>query len=1004
MTFQELMDSYYISEEDNNQITYNKLLTFAQTKNITPVIGAGLSHWAYPLWKEMLEQQGKNYGLTEEISSLLKDSQYEKAASLLEKELTHNGMTHLLKQIFRSSLLEEKISNFPEYLKKIPILFTGPIITTNFDRAIEFIFHLTNTKLPDMVIPSDDFQSGKIKESLQQNTPLLIKMHGDIKDIEHLIFTEESYNAAYGNNTEHPDFTKEMPKFLQKIIERSPLLFLGCSLESDRTCTVIKNCALNCQLFAFIELPKETKNPDNNLKPLLKNNNKLIKEFKDRYQNIVGNLNIQPIWYPYHMHQEAFDIFFTKLSEDLHKVHISNSLASYRLINHLPKIREVFFGRDQEIEKIHTTFQSGTRTLFLQGIGGIGKSELAKNYALKYQDSYNHIIFTNYTSSLKELICNPNAIQIENLMQAPNENDNEFFQRKLHILQNLSNEKTLLIIDNFDVKEDPDLEGFLEGNYCILFTTRYPHTEYKTIPVENINNIEDLRKIFIKNTSMDIKEEELSYLNEIFEFVGYHTYAIELIAKQMVASFLTPKTMLELLKKRLLPTVATENIIGKNGQKPAFEHIRSLFNLSNLNEKEKQIMMYLSLIGIQGIQATHFKEWAELPSYEVIHPLIHNSWIRTENNQLLSLHPLVKEVVYSELHPSIENCRIFLENIAGFCCGAWMRNYQENIPITNNILEILSLFEPNGKEIQIFEPIIGFLWQIGKFDDSIHYFHILYNSCLKEYGENSNITGVIAKSLGGAYFNSGDLLSSIPWYKQALYCMQLTGNEDREDFAMAYEKVARCYTWEYEQDLKKAKEYFEIALEMRYRIKTDIKCGKVKTRLIDPKHYTLNEAESTIGETYMEMGRMYQVSKEYKKALEYSKIYENSLLKFQPFNLSGLAYAYCDQGMCYYYLGLQEKEQGNSKLAIENWLKSEEYLAKALESNINMRGAIAVDTIDNQEYLADVHNALSKEMYEKALEEYTTALQMTENLIGPNCKKAQTIKQKLLSSTIDKNL
>ncbi len=70
MTFQELMDSYYISEEDNNQITYNKLLTFAQTKNITPVIGAGLSHWAYPLWKEMLEQQAKNYGLTEEISSL----------------------------------------------------------------------------------------------------------------------------------------------------------------------------------------------------------------------------------------------------------------------------------------------------------------------------------------------------------------------------------------------------------------------------------------------------------------------------------------------------------------------------------------------------------------------------------------------------------------------------------------------------------------------------------------------------------------------------------------------------------------------------------------------------------------------------------------------------------------------------------------------------------------------------------------------------------------------
>ena len=49
MEFQELMDCYYLSEEDNNRVVYKKLLEMMKKQNVIPVIGAGLSCWAYPL-------------------------------------------------------------------------------------------------------------------------------------------------------------------------------------------------------------------------------------------------------------------------------------------------------------------------------------------------------------------------------------------------------------------------------------------------------------------------------------------------------------------------------------------------------------------------------------------------------------------------------------------------------------------------------------------------------------------------------------------------------------------------------------------------------------------------------------------------------------------------------------------------------------------------------------------------------------------------------------------
>lgn len=857
-----------------------------------------------------------------------------------------------------------------------------------------------------MVIPTDNLQNNKIDSALYNKESILVKMHGDIEDPTNLILTEDSYNEVYGKNPDEPDFDLAMPNFLRKILKKNPLLFLGCSLDKDRTCNVIKKCIGNCRQFAFLELPKETENKENPLVPSIRGEaNKLEEHLRERKKYLIGELNIQPIWYPYGEHKEAYSVFFQQLCQDLG---IRSEHFNYCLKSKMPYTKKVFHGRDNLIKEIHEIIHSGKKSIFLQGIGGIGKSETAKQYAKKYEKEYKNVLYLTYSSGLKELVCNSKTIEIENLQKYPDEKSEEFFRRKLELLKTMTNEKTLFIIDNFDVDTDPDLDDFLSGNYHVILTTRNSHPGYETKFVEAVKNWEDVLKIFTENYGRDITDNnDISCLKEIFSAIYNHTLAIELIAKQMAESSWNPQKMLEVLKAGNFITPLEESIPDEKRQELILKHICEIFDISGLNEAEEKIMMYLSLIGERGIPVTRFREWANLSSSETMKNLMNKRWVFNENEERYSQHPLVIEVVHSRLSPSVENCKEFLDNMAEFCYHAWYRNYQENVDVADNVLKVLDYFKSSLEDdVHNFSILASFLWQVGKFDESISCQKEVYYASLQKYGEKSIATGYVAKDLGGCYFNSGYLNESIEWYKKELDFIKQASMEDNEDLAMAYEKVARCYTWEYGWDLGqdadkakeklyKAKKNFQIALEMRIRLRDALANGEKKKIFIKYGNYNLNIAQERIGESYMEMGRMYQVDGQYKEALEYAKKDEEIISKYNPKNISGLAYAYYDQGVCYYHLGLQEKVAGNEDTAMENWKLAVEKLKKALKQNLERRGDLAIDTIDNQEYLADTYQRISNEVGLMASDGYAKANNMAKKLMGENCLRSRTIGEKV---------
>lgn len=135
------------------------------------------------------------------------------------------------------------------------------------------------------------------------------------------------------------------------------------------------------------------------------------------------------------------------------------------------------------------------RHVFLCGIAGIGKSELAKAYAKRYIKQYTNILYVEYTGNPHQDITDMDFID-----DLPESTEQERFQRHNRFLRSLKSD-TLLIIDNFNVTatQDSFLSVVLKYRCQILFTTRSKLDEYCTLPlkeIEGMNALFQLASVF----------------------------------------------------------------------------------------------------------------------------------------------------------------------------------------------------------------------------------------------------------------------------------------------------------------------------------------------------------------------------------------------------------------------------------------------------------------------------------------------------------------------------
>ena len=336
---------------------------------------------------------------------------------------------------------------------------------------------------------------------------------------------------------------------------------------------------------------------------------------------------------------------------------------------------KIIYGRDTLIDNVAKRLKE-KHIVFLYGIGGIGKTQIAKNYAEKYGSEYDTVIYGTCNISkedlkesvLKDLLLSEDVFAFEPKMNrrvlsdGSLENDDDYAKRKLQKIKELSNERTLIIVDNFDVMEDKLLSEFINGRYHLLITTRCSYeNRHPTIKIKEIEDIRDLKEIFFKNYRCDVVSREDAYLEELIELVNRHTYTIELLAKHMSNSGQPTSEMINLLKGEGIVCLDEEIRNDDCSTDIASENLVKMFKIFGLSDEEKQILQYMCLMPLNGVKKSDFKRWAGLRSLSRVTNLIDRSWI-IDNNNDIALHPIILDVVQIQLPLTNDNIEFFIIN------------------------------------------------------------------------------------------------------------------------------------------------------------------------------------------------------------------------------------------------------------------------------------------------------------------------------------------------------
>lgn len=615
----------------------NNLVNKAQNDKLVIFVGAGLSmSCGLPNWNKLTIK------ILEELRGY--DNKCDKYINAIEDEIMSpvdvlNKIDNL--KVNAIEILDKVIrsydNSFPSPSHKILSSISTKIITTNYDNLLE-------KQYPDFekISYNNNYKVSKISNY----SKYIFKIHGDINEPDKCVFFPSQYDELYSVGEQAPIFE------LKKIISDKSILFVGFSMSDpyiNHVMSFINKLYDGFTQEHFIITTEENKFDNIRLTPIL------IDSY-DQLENCL--LEIKNKILPDEVNSSD------EIKED------SREIASIDICNEFdieaPPVSKFWVGRKKEIKNLSVEI---FKVIFITGIGGQGKSALA-SFILKdamQKDIYEFVDWRDFKEETNRF--QTKLISLIQRLTNGSFNIKEYESFSTNDLidiffKNLQERKILFVFDNID--SYIDLEYFTPSGSMKYFFEQAQNTSHKSkfiftcrpfireagsefyqIKLDGLSENECLEIFELYRVSVNKKElEELS--NKSYLLTKGHPLWINLIAAQASRGIQTVNTFIKSIEdKTKFNEEAFSSILSEKILNEVW---------SSLNDKQRNLLRGIAesvkpetISNLKKIMESELNNNQFDKAFRVLKNLnlieIKSS---NDNEDLVELHPLVKEFIVSK--------------------------------------------------------------------------------------------------------------------------------------------------------------------------------------------------------------------------------------------------------------------------------------------------------------------------------------------------------------------
>ncbi len=634
-----------------------------------------------------------------------------------------------------------------------------------------------------------------------------------------------------------------------------------------------------------------------------------------------------------------------------------------------------FVGRSEELERLHQMLQQNNQVVIaaIAGMGGVGKTELAIQYALL------HLLLLTYPGSICWLRAREEDIGFQVVQFAQTElglkppEDLDLPKQVRWCWRRWREENVLVVLD--DVNDYLKVEPYLPpqpSQFKVLITTRLQLDLPQSLTLDVLGEVAalDLLQQWVEAETIN---QQLIDAKELCQRLGYLPLALNLVGRYIKKRKISLPEMLRRLEGKGLQHKALDvdkydrawTLNVNRGVAAAFE-----LSWEELSENAKQLGCLLSLFALAPIP------WSLVESIDTEQDSedLEDARVELESLHLLQveetyrLHQLSREFLREKLEHS--ELADELKRAFAAAMAVVANQIPEPYSLTRELIFALSPSIPHLEEVTkhltsylsnkaVTQPFVGLGWF---YESQVFYSQAerLYQECLettqKRFGNEHPAVATSLNNLAYIYKSQGRYSEAEPLYVQALALRKKLLGEKHTKVAHSINNLAGLY--------RKQGRYSEAEPLL-------LESLALRKELLGEKHQQVAMSLDHLAYLYYEQGHYLKAEPLYLQALS---ICCNESHPYRATILNNLALLYETQ---------------------ERYLEAEPLYLKALEMRQRLLGEDHPDVANSLYYLATLYQSQCR--YSKAHPLYEKALGIYEHRLGADCPWTAKVRENFVT-------